>query len=114
MYSNVAFDFVIGLVPVLGDLADVWYKCNTRNNVILERYLRERGQKFPASQPPAPKQSAGRRWFGSGSNAPRSNVAQPEATSTEVKIPPRNDAVNEHGQDLEAQNTDAMRYTRQE
>jgi len=44
MLINVAFDFLIGLVPFLGDLADMAYKANTRNAVLLEDYLRERGQ----------------------------------------------------------------------
>lgn len=42
MLFNIALDFVIGLVPVLGDLADAVYKCNTQNAVILEKYLREK------------------------------------------------------------------------
>jgi len=44
MLFNVALDFVIGLVPFLGDLADVAYKANTRNAIVLEDYLRGRGR----------------------------------------------------------------------
>jgi len=44
MLFNVAFDFVIGLVPFIGDLADMAYKANTRNALILENYLRQRGR----------------------------------------------------------------------
>jgi hypothetical protein len=44
MLLNIAFDFLIGLVPVLGDLADMAYKANTRNAVLLEDYLRQRGR----------------------------------------------------------------------
>jgi Domain of unknown function (DUF4112) len=44
MILNVILDFVIGLVPVLGDLADAMYKCNTRNAILLEEFLRKRGQ----------------------------------------------------------------------
>lgn len=43
MMANIVIDFVIGLVPFLGDLADAVYKCNTRNAVLLEKYLREKG-----------------------------------------------------------------------
>jgi hypothetical protein len=64
-----ALDFGIGLVPVIGDIADAWFKCNTRNNVLLERFLREKGQKHPAAPAP-PKQSGLRRWFGSGADDP--------------------------------------------
>ncbi|KAJ6261925.1 hypothetical protein Dda_2724 [Drechslerella dactyloides] len=44
MLINVAFDFVIGLIPFLGDLIDAGYKCNTRNAVLLERHLRQVGR----------------------------------------------------------------------
>lgn len=45
MMMNVIIDFVIGLVPFIGDLADAVYKCNTRNAVLLEKHLREKGAK---------------------------------------------------------------------
>jgi hypothetical protein len=44
MLFNVAFDFVIGLVPFVGDLVDMAYKANTRNALVLEDYLRQRGR----------------------------------------------------------------------
>ncbi|EPS44529.1 hypothetical protein H072_1457 [Dactylellina haptotyla CBS 200.50] len=44
MLINVAFDFVIGLVPFIGDIIDAGYKCNTRNAVILEKHLRQVGK----------------------------------------------------------------------
>ena len=44
MLFNVGLDFVVGLVPFLGDLADMAYKANTRNAVVLEDFLRERGR----------------------------------------------------------------------
>lgn len=45
MLVNVIIDFIIGLVPFIGDLADAVYKCNTRNAVLLEKHLREKGAK---------------------------------------------------------------------
>ncbi|KAL3495161.1 hypothetical protein BJX62DRAFT_5832 [Aspergillus germanicus] len=45
MIMNILFDFVIGLVPFVGDIADAAYKCNTRNAIILEKYLRSKGAK---------------------------------------------------------------------
>lgn len=45
MQMNIIIDFVIGLVPFIGDLADAAYKCNTKNVVLLEEELRERGKK---------------------------------------------------------------------
>lgn len=44
MVFNVALDFVVGLLPFLGDLADMAYKANTRNAIILEDFLRQRGR----------------------------------------------------------------------
>lgn len=45
MLFNVLFDFIIGLVPLIGDLMDMAYKCNTRNAILLEEVLRARGQR---------------------------------------------------------------------
>ncbi|GAB1206528.1 hypothetical protein APSETT445_005218 [Aspergillus pseudonomiae] len=50
MLINVIIDFAIGLVPFVGDLADAMYKCNTRNAVMLEKHLREKGAKALSKQ----------------------------------------------------------------
>ncbi|CEP18230.1 hypothetical protein [Parasitella parasitica] len=42
MMINVAIDFWAGLAPVLGDILDVWFKCNTRNAQLLEEFLVKR------------------------------------------------------------------------
>lgn len=42
MMANVAFDFGIGLIPVVGDFINILYKCNLRNFVLLEKYLVEK------------------------------------------------------------------------
>ncbi|KAA8899868.1 hypothetical protein DIURU_004125 [Diutina rugosa] len=39
MSANVMFDFGIGLIPFVGDLINIAYKCNSRNFIILEQYL---------------------------------------------------------------------------
>lgn len=39
MVSNIIFDTLIGTVPVLGDLADVTWKANTKNLALLEEQL---------------------------------------------------------------------------
>jgi Domain of unknown function (DUF4112) len=39
MLANVLFDVIIGAVPVAGDLADIWFRANTRNVAILRDYL---------------------------------------------------------------------------
>lgn len=53
MKINMAIDFAIGLVPFIGDIADAAYKCNTRNVVLLEKELRERGRKRVKGTPEA-------------------------------------------------------------
>lgn len=50
MLINVIIDFFIGLVPFIGDLADAMYKANTRNAVILESHLRQKGAKTTSKQ----------------------------------------------------------------
>jgi len=43
MMFNITLDFCVGLVPFLGDIADALFRANTRNAVVLEQYLREKG-----------------------------------------------------------------------
>jgi hypothetical protein len=44
MLLNLVFDWLIGLVPFLGDLADVGFKANIRNADILRRALEQRSR----------------------------------------------------------------------
>ncbi len=41
MLLNVGIDMIVGVVPVLGDAMDFRLKANSRNLVLLERYLQE-------------------------------------------------------------------------
>lgn len=45
MLLNIIIDLAIGFVPLVGDLADALYKCNTRNAILLEKYLRDKAAK---------------------------------------------------------------------
>lgn len=46
MLGNIAVDFVVGAVPLLGDLFDVRFKANRRNVALLEEsLLRRKGEK---------------------------------------------------------------------
>lgn len=38
MLSNVFFDFVFGIIPIVGDMADFAFKANSRNIKILREY----------------------------------------------------------------------------
>ncbi|MBZ8135094.1 DUF4112 domain-containing protein [Afifella sp. IM 167] len=42
MVKNAGFDFALGLVPVVGDIGDVFFKANTRNVRLLTEHLREK------------------------------------------------------------------------
>ncbi|KAJ9203950.1 hypothetical protein DTO166G4_2670 [Paecilomyces variotii] len=48
MMFNIMIDFIVGLVPFVGDIADALYKCNTRNAVLLEEHLRAKGARAMA------------------------------------------------------------------
>jgi hypothetical protein len=50
MLFNIAVDFGIGLVPFIGDLADALFRANTKNAVLLEKHLRQKGAKALKSQ----------------------------------------------------------------
>ena len=39
MAGNVVLDLVLGVTPVLGDLADTWFKANVRNLAIIEKHV---------------------------------------------------------------------------
>ena len=44
MVMNVVVDFFIGLVPFVGDIADFFYRANTRNVILLEEHLTAKGE----------------------------------------------------------------------
>ncbi len=46
MWRNVVLDFLVGLVPFLGDIADIFFRANTRNVVLLEKHLQKQGKKI--------------------------------------------------------------------
>jgi hypothetical protein len=62
MYLNIIIDFGIGLVPILGDIADAMWRANTKNAAVLEKHLRQKGaaalkahgQAMPAIDPSDP------------------------------------------------------------
>ena len=39
MLANVLVDMLVGAVPVVGDLADIWFRANERNVTLLREYL---------------------------------------------------------------------------
>lgn len=43
MVINICLDFGVRLVPFVGDIVDTFFRCNTRNAIVLEKFLRKRG-----------------------------------------------------------------------
>jgi hypothetical protein len=39
MLANVLLDFLLGAVPIVGDVADIWFKANERNVALLKEFL---------------------------------------------------------------------------
>jgi len=72
MMINLAIEYGLGLVPFIGAMIGVFYKANSRNALLLEKYLCERGaenkKKLPQMQNEIPKipddnDASGRSWF---------------------------------------------------
>ena len=43
MLANLALDFAIGSIPIIGDLFDMWFKSSVRNVGLMRRYVTEPG-----------------------------------------------------------------------
>jgi hypothetical protein len=39
--TNILIDFFVGLIPIFGDIFDMFFKANVRNTRILTRYIKE-------------------------------------------------------------------------
>ncbi|KAK4200550.1 hypothetical protein QBC40DRAFT_279865 [Triangularia verruculosa] len=48
MFTNIMLDFAIGFVPLIGDIADVFYRANTKNAWLLDAYLAEKAKALQA------------------------------------------------------------------
>ncbi len=51
MIVNIAIDFLIGAIPLVGDLFDVGFKANNRNVALLRRHLERRAMAAPPVRP---------------------------------------------------------------
>ena len=59
MIANVGIDYIVGLVPLLGDLGDFAWKANRRNARMLHDHLLARRGKAPAPIQESPQRIAG-------------------------------------------------------
>jgi len=48
MLANVLVDLVLGAIPLVGDLADIWFKANERNVALLREYLGDEATELTA------------------------------------------------------------------
>lgn len=93
MLINIVIDFIIGIVPFLGDLVDAMFKANTRNVILLEQHLREKGQKelkkkgmpVPDIDPSSPEEyDIARRESGLPSRRGKTNRVAPSDEETGI------------------------------
>ena len=42
MLSNVLVDVILGAIPVVGPLADLWFRANDKNAALMREYLASR------------------------------------------------------------------------
>lgn len=97
MMMNIIFDFFIGLVPFIGDLADAAFRANTRNAAILEEHLREQGKKnlrakgepIPAVDPSDPAE-----FDRLHSEEPAEFVSHPPSSHESMSVRPPNSRQN--------------------
>lgn len=88
MCWNVFIDFLIGLVPILGDVGDVLWRSNTRNAVLLEKHLTTRAQELAKAARKATNERSGHRDdHRSRSATPPSH---PDIEMCQVPFAPRN------------------------
>jgi len=77
MYMNVAIDFGIGLIPILGDIGDAIFKANSRNYALLYEHLSKKAHDHPV-EVVVPEQRRG--WFGGRSNKADGGDNGPQGT----------------------------------
>ena len=88
MSFNIVLDFFLGLVPVLGDIADAFFRANTKNAALLRKVLEARA---------AENLKAGRIASGSRTNTPpRPSRTEyvPEARHDNMGPPPQYETAN--------------------
>lgn len=95
MGINIFIDFVVGLVPFVGDLADAYVKCNSKNVRLLEKHLdkvfkpEEIRQKEKAMDPKArPRPAIVYEDFSDEEEEERRNNGSFERPSGNVQEPP--------------------------
>lgn len=90
MTANVMFDFGIGLIPIVGDIINIAYKCNSRNFILLEQHL---VHKY-SNAAPVSAMSNGKH----SSNVPgHENKPQPTVAHDSLASYRDSESINKHG-----------------
>lgn len=92
MWSNIVLDFLVGLVPLLGDVAGTLFRSNKKNVALLEEYLEK---KYAAARLQQQAEMAGIANVDGAYGAPRQYYPATELRMPErVRVP----EVRKHGQ----------------
>ena len=59
MAGNMGLEWLVGMVPILGDIFDVYWKANIRNMDLLKQHLSRENANLALPEAPAP----GRGWY---------------------------------------------------
>lgn len=59
MAGNMGLEWLVGMVPILGDIFDVYWKANIRNMDLLKQHLSRENANLALPETPAP----GRGWY---------------------------------------------------
>lgn len=105
MLFNIFLDFIVGLIPFLGDVVDAIFRCNTRNAILLEEHLREKGRKnlrdagqpIPSADPSDPVEFDRRESNLPSSRQPSPNPSRRPSTSQRPPRQPEPAATRESG-----------------
>ena len=92
MMANLVFDAAIGLVPVVGDIADTVFKCNTRNAILLELLLTKRARKEAGALDSSEKRAQDRRVDASNPNTDAHLAKSSNPTSASSSPPQQHDS----------------------
>jgi len=87
MVANVVIDGVVGIVPIIGDVLDVFFKANLRNLELLEDWLIKDANQYQISIPPSkqylPRMRKGAKTWNkaAGDPDPRDKYRNPPKTT---------------------------------
>lgn len=95
MFINIAFDFLVGLIPFVGDLADAAVKANSKNVRVFEKYLDSQFR-------PKELQERDKRMVENGEEPPRPATVYEDFSDDDIER--LNAAINNHDSNVRQPN----------